>query len=328
MYRIPVSGVERTPGLLVTDAELRFIGWFLTDGGFNKATGQVQITQAVHQPQIEDLRRCLADCGFDWKEYPREPSCIKGSFPNGRPQIVFVIPKGTGQGSNKRNGWVRLAPYLDKDFSPALEALDSRQLGVLLEAIHLGDGDKQLGQSWTRRSYHISTGSKVFADRLQSLCVRRGYRCNISKPKGYKLHIKRGLHWTLMGAPSQKRPRLVATPTTPGEKVWCVENDVGTLITRRNGKVAIVGNCLGRMIRIGSPHKGVLAFHLITERPKPEKDDRKTIDHHVLTLLRKKKGLIDKVLGEGAVGALTFDKSGTDLQDLVRAMQSRQSDGV
>jgi hypothetical protein len=67
----------------------------------------------------------------------------------------------------------------------------------------------------------------------------------------------------------------------------------------------------------------VLAFHLITERPKPDKDDRKTIDHHVLTLLRKKKGLIDKVLGEGAVGALTFDKSGTDLQDLVRAMQGR-----
>lgn len=80
---------------------------------------------------------------------------------------------------------------------------------------------------------------------------------------------------------------------------------------------------LGRMIRIGSPHKGVLAFHLITERPKSDKDDRKTIDHHVLKLLRKKKGLIDKVLGEGAVGALTFDKSGTDLQDLVRAMQGR-----
>jgi SNF2 family DNA or RNA helicase len=83
---------------------------------------------------------------------------------------------------------------------------------------------------------------------------------------------------------------------------------------------------LGRMIRIGSPHKGVLAFHLITERPKAD-DDRKTIDHHVLTLLRRKKGLIDKVLGEGAVGALTFDKSGTDLQDLIRVMQGR-SNGV
>jgi SNF2 family DNA or RNA helicase len=80
---------------------------------------------------------------------------------------------------------------------------------------------------------------------------------------------------------------------------------------------------LGRMIRIGSPHKGVLAFHLVTERPKPEKPDRKTIDHHVLTLLRKKRGLIDKVLGEGAVGALKFDKSGTDLRGLVSAMQGR-----
>jgi len=80
---------------------------------------------------------------------------------------------------------------------------------------------------------------------------------------------------------------------------------------------------LGRMIRIGSPHKGVLAFHLVTERPKPEKPDRKTIDHHVLTLLRKKRGLIDKVLGEGAVGALKFDKSGADLRGLVSAMQGR-----
>jgi superfamily II DNA/RNA helicase len=82
---------------------------------------------------------------------------------------------------------------------------------------------------------------------------------------------------------------------------------------------------LGRIIRIGSPHKGVLAFHLVTERPKQEKDDRKTIDHHVLTLLRRKKGFIDKVLGEGAVGALKFDKSDTDLQSLVQAMQGRSA---
>lgn len=82
---------------------------------------------------------------------------------------------------------------------------------------------------------------------------------------------------------------------------------------------------LGRIIRIGSPHKGVLAFHLITERPKLEQDERKTIDHHVLMLLRRKRGLIDKVLGEGAVGALKFDKSGTDLRSLVSAMQGKPS---
>lgn len=85
---------------------------------------------------------------------------------------------------------------------------------------------------------------------------------------------------------------------------------------------------LGRMIRIGSPHKGVLAFHLLAKRPKQDPADQKTIDHHVLSLLRRKRGLIDKVLGEGAVGALKFDKSGTDLQSLVRAMQGQTDNGV
>jgi SNF2 family DNA or RNA helicase len=76
---------------------------------------------------------------------------------------------------------------------------------------------------------------------------------------------------------------------------------------------------LGRMIRIGSPHKGVLVYHLVATRPR---EDSKTIDHHVLALLRKKKGLIDKVLGEAAIGALTFE-TGTDLRDLMQMMRGK-----
>lgn len=78
---------------------------------------------------------------------------------------------------------------------------------------------------------------------------------------------------------------------------------------------------LGRMIRIGSPHKGVIAFHLIAERPAKVKKARKTIDHYVLAGLRRKKNLIDRVIGEAAVGALKFDKQGTTLRSLVQAMQ-------
>lgn len=78
--------------------------------------------------------------------------------------------------------------------------------------------------------------------------------------------------------------------------------------------------CLGRMIRIGSPHPSVVAYHLLTERPSV--NENKTIDHHVLRLLRKKKGLIDKVLGEAAVGALKFEKETGSVLDLLRAMQS------
>jgi len=79
---------------------------------------------------------------------------------------------------------------------------------------------------------------------------------------------------------------------------------------------------LGRMIRIGSPHPAVVAYHLVAERPAGR--DKKTIDHHVLKMLRKKKGLIDRVLGESAVGALKFEKGDKgSLRDLVNEMTGK-----
>lgn len=80
---------------------------------------------------------------------------------------------------------------------------------------------------------------------------------------------------------------------------------------------------LGRMIRIGSPHRGVVAYHLMAERA--TRTQRKTIDHHVYKLLKSKKELIDQVLGEAAVGALDFKKGSNSIMELVRALQH---DGV
>jgi hypothetical protein len=59
--------------------------------------------------------------------------------------------------------------------------------------------------------------------------------------------------------------------------------------------------------------------------------DRKSIDHHVHGLLRKKKNLVDKVLGEAAQGALKFEKhkdddltiKGGQIRDLIKAMQGK-----
>lgn len=75
---------------------------------------------------------------------------------------------------------------------------------------------------------------------------------------------------------------------------------------------------LGRMIRIGSPHKGVVTYHLMAERPRTKKIE--TVDHHVYKLLREKKSLIDKVIGEAAVGALDFKSGGPVLKDVLKAL--------
>jgi SNF2 family DNA or RNA helicase len=74
---------------------------------------------------------------------------------------------------------------------------------------------------------------------------------------------------------------------------------------------------LGRPIRIGSPHPNVLAIHIVAERPRARAQDRKTIDDHTLELLGKKKDLIDKVLGERAVGALDFSGDKGFKRDLI-----------
>lgn len=79
---------------------------------------------------------------------------------------------------------------------------------------------------------------------------------------------------------------------------------------------------IGRMVRIGSPHKGVLVYHLVTQR----RSGHATIDGHVLTFLRRKKAIIDRVLGEGAVGALEFEREDSSATKfLVKSIQKRHN---
>ena len=47
------------------------------------------------------------------------------------------------------------------------------------------------------------------------------------------------------------------------------------------------------------------------------------IDRYVVEMLGKKKDLIDKVIGEAAVGALEFEKGMGDAKLLVRKMQGK-----
>ncbi len=78
---------------------------------------------------------------------------------------------------------------------------------------------------------------------------------------------------------------------------------------------------LGRMIRIGSPHPSVYAVHLVAERPGSTAKKRETIDSTVLKTLRKKKGFIDQIIGEAAVGALRFERSEGGVKELLQEVR-------
>ncbi len=73
---------------------------------------------------------------------------------------------------------------------------------------------------------------------------------------------------------------------------------------------------IGRMIRIGSAHKTVVAHHMLGVRLSGEK----TIDHHVLKALREKKKLADKVAGNSLVGGLKFEEKDS-VRDILSYMR-------
>lgn len=251
--KLPCAGFKKSQGVPLTPDELRFIGWVMTDGCINKTTGAVSITQGKHQPHLEEIEKMLIGCGFKFtrSEYKRNSQFKSSSL-----CVRWTISKGKPRATNKHlRGWGDLEPFMSKDMHTELMNLTTDQFDILIEAIHLGDGAKQLNQNWARRSFHISSARKIFAERLQIMAIHHGYRASISlanynKKPLYIIHLKKQ-NWMRIGSQYDGRPTFESEYNS-NDKVWCVTNSIGTIVTRRNGKVTIMGNCqmVGRGMRI------------------------------------------------------------------------------
>ena len=261
-WMLPVSGTEACSEAHISDDEIRFIGWFLTDGSYSTKKTQITIHQSEDSPYNSDIIQTLRGCGFHYTVYRQKRSGKWLGYADG---INYSVPSGVK--SKSKPGWKKLQKYLDKKLTYSINELSERQLAVLLEVINMGDGSKKC-VPWHVKTYTITTGIKEFADNLQSLCVRRGYRCNIStvanrNHKPVHLIYIRKIDYTHIGGSETEegRCKMAVTTVTEQEHVWCMSTKHGTLVSRRNGRVAILGNC-GRGMR-----------------PYPGKEDLLILDH-------------------------------------------------
>ncbi len=237
--QVPVSLIEDVPPCELTDSELTFIGWYFTDGGMD--SDRIRIYQAETAPQKhhDSIVACLEGCGFRYSVRKRtRPTRFGGE--------TREVSYGVSSGKKSKGGYKRLTRWLDKSFSlDAFDMLDRRQFGVLLHAMNLGDGCKHAG--YNQQTVTLAVARKDAADNIQSLAVRRGYRCNIAiqrqegdarrKPSQiHLLHIRDTQHAHIMPG------TLGSGYITLGERVWCVQTANGTLICRRHGKVCVMGN--------------------------------------------------------------------------------------
>lgn len=239
------------PGVPLTDAELYLIGIIMTDG--SASSHQVTIYQSERYPfVIKNIEAALSAANICYKKTRVKCSTqFQENFPRWRYSISCGEPK-----MNKGGKGIRyLYPYLDKDFSPLLMSLSKNQFKILLDAIWDGDGSKKQNVDYTPRSKEICTARKSMADRMQSLGVMNGYTVHLRKELGQRKNpifilTFTDKNWRSVGG-FGNRPKICTSSATQ-ENVWCVETEAGTVVTRRRGKVTVMGNCqiVGRGMRL------------------------------------------------------------------------------
>lgn len=292
---LPISGMIQTKDIPLSDDELRFIAWVMTDGSINKYNNGIHISQGSHQEWLEEIQRVIVSCGLKFNRFIRKRDT---PFNETSPATIWTISKGSPRGRDKHlKGWGYLEKWLSKDLSLELMNMSARQFEIFIHTLHLGDGAKQKGYYWTRRSYHIATGNYVMAERLQILGITKGWKANISvsyqnKNPLYNIHLKQK-SFAVTGSTYDKRPKWQLMPSNSHEKCWCVENEIGTLITRRDGKVVIVGNCqiVGRGLRPHEEKKGCIIIdhgNNVYEHGKVEWEQE-----YSLEVIKKKKQVSD-----------------------------------
>ncbi|MBX3253951.1 MAG: DEAD/DEAH box helicase family protein [Chitinophagaceae bacterium] len=264
MIDVPVSAKEIIDDTDISDDQLLFLGLFLSDGSLNKVNNTINIVQSENYPlRLNVIEDCLKNCGFKFGKCIRVRKGNESKYSN---MVHYSISHGMPRGKNKdKTGWSVLEKWINKSMNDNYNLLSERQFEILLKGVNLGDGRKYQSTDYKVSTMTIAMGiNKTYADNFQSLCIRRGYRANMSiiKKEGFKdqyiLNIKKISKSTIAGNNisdkkilnrSFKRTRMEKVRGA-GENVWCIENEIGTIVTRRNGKVMMTGNC-GRAMR---PH--------------------------------------------------------------------------
>lgn len=214
----------------LSDDEIKLIAWFMTDGCHAGAGISISQSKEYHH-EIRDL---LYRLGMKFRERCRPPRAA------GYPTTLW---------SHEFNIGVRacghLKKYFDKNVSPLLDAMDRRQFHLFWTELLKGDGEK----SGPTKTGWLWCNLKTQADAYTRMAVLRGFSTSYSNrtcESGqvmWRISVRQNRWLALNANTTNKKAAVAVAESGDGETVWCVSNRNGTLITRRGGKVIILGNC-------------------------------------------------------------------------------------
>ncbi len=235
---------RKLPSELTID-ECKFIGFWVADGSrCNIQGGGIEYTlcQSTTYPIIvEWVDRVIASIGVD--SIKRMKSSKQE---NAADYFVWSMPRGTGGGSQQRNGLFHLEHFLEKRGSRFIWGLNEVQFDALVEGYWMGDGKHGDGAKLPV-SFKFTDTKKEWIDLLSAVGSVRNWRCSANiRPSRNPKHLDQ---WALNMVKrrnltiSHRTPILVETDATV--PVWCVRTTSKNIITRRDGHVAVMGNTEG-----------------------------------------------------------------------------------
>jgi len=223
----------KSPKLLSLD-ECRFIGFWLGDGTLS--------------PRCEFSQSCVYPKIIEWFDGVLARLNLAHSRAERNGVARWSIARGTGGSDQAReSGYFPLEAYLDKKGVPEFWALNEEQFAALLEGFWMADGNHGDGETPNSRGINVAGAQSDLYDLLQAVGACRGYRFTKSPlaNRNPEHSDQWKLSWRKRESVELTVDRLSIETDFRIERVWCVTSVTGNIITRRGGKVAVVGNTTG-----------------------------------------------------------------------------------
>jgi DNA repair protein RadD len=250
LYASRLAEDPKAPAELSLD-ECRFIGFWLGDGSMWKSCDggiRYNVCQSNANPQMVIWLESLMDSiGIRYSKHCVNPSNeVLGRNCHVSNAFQYSLAKGTGGDTQRvKTALTKLLPYLHKEGSDLYWGLSSEQFFALVEGFHKANGSH--GDNRKFSQCRITSSNKRLLDLLQAIAVCRGFSSSICICKPRKT-TKTPLYRFWMSIKKKAfhgitNERFQHTKSMSNERVWCVTMPEGTIVTRRNGKVMIMGNC-------------------------------------------------------------------------------------
>lgn len=230
---IPTGGLCQKSGIPLTDDEIRFVAWILTDGSLNSQGDRnyYHIYQSK-EPTKTHIRELLKRLKYSFNENERKRNikevCERELITEPLPETTFSVSAEDSQ---------RIKEFFPEKypFPTFLADMDNRQFNIFLHEVILGDGS-YCGKKESNTA--VLYGQKPFLDAIQILCVQNNKRAVVVMDNrgDYRLNIS-----DYTSTCFDVEDKIKKVPYSG--KVWCLSVPKTNFFVRRNGKPFFSGNC-------------------------------------------------------------------------------------